>query len=358
MTENLINTKNSSITYENAGVDVDEGNKLVSDISHITASTSITGTTAKIGGFGGLFDLKKSGFKDPLLVSSTDGVGTKLQLAIKTKLYFNIGVDLVAMCANDILVQGAKPLFFLDYYATGKLNRETAIQVIKGIAAGCKEAGCALIGGETAEMPGHYDNGSFDLAGFCVGAVERNRLLDGKKVKANDCVIAISSSGVHSNGYSLIRKVIDTHSIDISQISEFERTKSYSEILMRPTIIYSKAFFAANKDNRVKSACHITGGGLIENPPRSFNKDLTLKFNMKNYKLPPLFDWLKEKANISLYDMAKTFNCGIGFLIFADNKDASNIINNINDAGYNAFIIGSIEENKFNKNVIFNGWDI
>ena len=350
------NSVKTPITYSKSGVNIDEGNMLVSDISNITESTSINGTNAKIGGFGGIFDLKKSGFKDPLLISSTDGVGTKLQLAIKTGSYFNIGIDLVAMCANDVLAQGAQPLFFMDYYATGKLDRKVAIEVIKGIAEGCKESGCALIGGETAEMPGHYQNNSFDLAGFCVGAVERDKLLKPDNVEKGDCVIAVSSSGVHSNGYSLVRKIIDTYSIDIFQKSDFDKTKSFSEIFMQPTILYTKAFLAANENDRVKSVCHITGGGLIENPPRSFNSDLTLNFNMKNYQMPVLFEWIKEKANISLFEMLKTFNCGIGLLIFVDRNDAKNVINDINNVGYDAFLIGSMEENKLHKNVVFDGW--
>jgi len=353
MAKNSIKTP---ITYSKSGVNIDEGNMLVSDISKITESTSINGTTAIIGGFGGIFDLKKSGFKDPLLISSTDGVGTKLQLAIKTRSYFNIGIDLVAMCANDVLAQGARPLFFMDYYATGKLDRKVAVEVIKGIAEGCKESGCALIGGETAEMPGHYQKNSFDLAGFCVGAVERDKLLKPDNVEKGDCVIAVSSSGVHSNGYSLVRKIIDTYTIDIFQKSEFDKTKSFSEIFMQPTILYTNAFLAANENDRVKSVCHITGGGLIENPPRSFSRDLTLNFNMKNYQMPVLFEWIKEKANISLYEMLKTFNCGIGLLIFVDRSDAENVINDINNVGYDAFLIGSMEENKLHKKVVFDGW--
>src|SRR6056300_2016059 len=357
MAKNSIETQKTPITYSKSGVNIDEGNRLVSDISDITESTSINGTSAKLGGFGGLFDLKKTGLKDPLLVSSTDGVGTKLQLAINTKSYFNIGIDLVAMCANDVLAQGAKPLFFMDYYATGKLDRKVAIEVIKGIAEGCKESGCALIGGETAEMPGHYQNNSFDLAGFCVGAVERNKLLQPNNVKEGDCVIAVSSSGVHSNGYSLVRKIIDTYSIDIFQKSDFDKTKSFSEIFMQPTILYTNAFLAANKDDRVKSVCHITGGGLIENHPRSFSINLTLNFDMNKYKLPSLFQWLKEKANISLYEMAKTFNCGIGLLVFVDKKDVNDVINDIKNSGYHAFLIGSMVENRHNKKVVFDGWN-
>ncbi len=346
----------SKITYKDSGVDIDKGNLLVKDISDITESTSNEGSIGKLGGFGGLFDLKKCGFIDPILVSSTDGVGTKLQLAIKTKSYFNVGIDLVAMCANDVLAQGAKPLFFMDYYATSKLDNAIAVEVIKGIAEGCKQAGCALIGGETAEMPGHYKKNDFDLAGFCVGAVERANLFKKSSVKKGDHVIGLSSSGVHSNGYSLVRKMIEKNSINIFEKPEFDDTNTLADILMRPTLLYTNAFLEANENQKVKSTSHITGGGLIENPPRAYNKNLTLKFDMKNYKLPPLFEWLKSNTNLSLLELAKTFNCGIGFLIFADKKDVNRMVKKINKIGYNAFLIGTMIENDTNEDVIFDNW--
>ena len=352
------NPELKSINYSAAGVNIDIGEELVSEISPIAKSTSIKGTVGEIGGFGGLFDLKKSGFKDPILVSSTDGVGTKLQLAIKTKSYFNIGVDLVAMCANDVLAQGAIPLFFMDYFATGKLKKDIAIEVIKGIAEGCKQSGCALIGGETAEMPGHYQNDSFDLAGFCVGAAERENVLNKNSVKHGDQVIAVASSGIHSNGYSLVRKIIEKRSIDISKKLSFDNTKSLAELLMEPTLLYANAFLAANKNLKVKSLSHITGGGLIENPPRAFNTNLTLKFNMNDYKFPPLFKWIQEQANISLFELTRTFNCGIGLLIFVDQKDLETILKNVNNTGHKAFLIGSMIENKSNRNVMFDGWEL
>ena len=358
MVKNQKNTIKSVITYKDAGVDIDEGNKLISDISKITETTSNEGSRGKLGGFGGLFDLKKCGFKDPILISSTDGVGTKLKLAVETKSYYNIGIDLVAMCANDVLAQGGKPLFFMDYFATSKLCKSVTIEVIRGIAEGCKQSGCALIGGETAEMPGHYKNNDFDLAGFCVGAVERKKILKSSSVKKGDYVIGLSSNGIHSNGYSLVRKVIEMRSIDIFTKAEFDKNKTLAEILMMPTLLYTKAFLTANKNQKVKSISHITGGGLIDNPPRVFNKNLTLKFNMKNFRLPPLFQWLKNKANISMFELAKTFNCGIGFLIFVEKKDAQTIINDLNSIGYNAFLIGSMIENNSNKNVIFDGWKL
>ena len=326
MLKNTNNTNKSEITYKDSGVDIDEGNKLITDLAQITKTTSNKGSIGELGGFGGLFDLKKYRFKDPILVSSTDGVGTKLQLAIKTKSYFNVGIDLVAMCANDVLAQGAKPLFFMDYYATGKLNKSVAIEVINGIAEGCRQSGCALIGGETAEMPGHYKKNDFDVAGFCVGAVERNKMLNKNSVKEGDLVIGLPSSGIHSNGFSLVRKIIEVNSIDIFKCPRFEKKLTLAEILMKPTIIYTKAFLEANKKHKVKSLSHITGGGLIDNPPRAFNKNLTLEFDMKNFKLPPLFQWLKDEAKISLFELTKTFNCGIGFLIFVDKNDAEEII--------------------------------
>ncbi len=353
----LKNKNKSQITYKDSGVDINKGNKLILDISKITETTSNKGSMGNLGGFGGLFDLKKCGFNDPILVSSTDGVGTKLKLAVKTKSYFNVGIDLVAMCANDVLAQGAKPLFFMDYYATGKLNKSVAIEVIKGIAEGCKQSGCALIGGETAEMPGHYKQNDFDIAGFCVGAVERENLLNKNSVVKGDCVIGLSSSGIHSNGFSLVRRILELNSIDIFEKCEFDKNISLAETLMKPTILYTKAFLAANKNFKIKSISHITGGGLIDNPPRAFNENLTLKFDMNNFKLPPLFKWLKDRANISLFELTKTFNCGIGFLIFVDKNDAQEIISDINKIGYNAFLIGSMVENNNEKNVVFDGWN-
>ena len=348
----------SSITYKSSGVDINKGEDLVDLIAPLAKSTAIKGATGELGGFGGLFDLKKCGFQDPILVSSTDGVGTKLQLAIKTKSFFNIGIDLVAMCANDVLAQGAIPLFFMDYYATGKLNNEIAIEVIRGITEGCKQSGCALIGGETAEMPGHYPNESFDLAGFCVGAVERNHLLDKESVNKGDKIIGISSSGCHSNGFSLIRKILDVNSINLFDKTPFDEAKTYADVIMEPTLLYTKAFLAANKNHKIKSISHITGGGLIENPPRAFNNELTLEFDMNNFVLPPIFDWIKKKANISFFELARTFNCGIGLIMFVDEKNVDEIILAINKRGYNSFLIGSMIENKYNQNVIFDGWDL
>ena len=358
MKKKQLKTEINSITYKDSGVDITKGNKLISNIAPLAKSTAIKGTNSDLGGFGGLFDLKKAGFVDPILVSSTDGVGTKLQLAVQTKSYINIGIDLVAMCANDVLAQGAIPLFFMDYFATGKLDNKIAIEVIKGIAEGCKQSGCALIGGETAEMPGHYPLGSFDLAGFCVGAVERDKVLDTTSVKHGDKVIGVTSSGLHANGFSLVRKILETKSINIFDKATFDNEKSFADIIMTPTLLYTNAFLAANRNNKVKSISHITGGGLVENPPRAFDKNLKVLFNMNSYVLPSIFTWLKNNANLSYFELARTFNCGIGLLIFCDDKDTDQIIVDINSTGYKSFEIGIIEEKEDSQSVIFNGWDI
>ncbi len=358
MKKNVKSRNLETITYNNAGVNIELGDEIVSEISPIANSTSINGSIGNIGTFGGLFDLKKSGLIDPILVSSTDGVGTKLQLAIKTKSYFNIGIDLVAMCVNDVLAQGARPLFFMDYFATNKLEKEIIIEVVKGIAKGCQLSKCALIGGETAEMPGHYNNNNFDLAGFCVGAVERKNIFNKNSVSIGDKVIAISSNGIHSNGFSLIRKIIELKYIDIFEKAPFDNTISLAKVLMEPTLIYTDAFIAANKNNKLKSISHITGGGLIDNPPRSFSKELALELNMKNFELPPVFRWIKDNSKITLFELVRTFNCGIGLLLFVDESDVDAIIRDVNAAGYKSFIIGSMIENKYKKNVIFNGWNV
>ncbi len=358
MNKNQLKKNKLPMTYKDAGVDISKGEQLITQIAPLAKATVIKGANSELGGFGGLFDLKKAGFKDPILVSSTDGVGTKLQLAVQTKSYLNIGIDLVAMCANDVLAQGAIPLFFMDYFATGKLDNKIAFEVIKGIAEGCKQSGCALIGGETAEMPGHYPLGSFDLAGFCVGAVERDEMLDPKSVKIGDKVIAVTSSGLHANGYSLVRKIIDTHSINIFDKAPFDNLKNYADIIMEPTSIYTNAYLAANQNSKVKSISHITGGGLVENPPRAFNKDLTLQLNMQSYELPPVFLWLKRLANLSDLELARTFNCGIGLLIFSDADDADQIILDINASGYKSFLIGTMDNKKDSQSVIFNGWGL
>jgi phosphoribosylformylglycinamidine cyclo-ligase len=305
------------LKYSDAGVNIDEGDALINDIAPHAKRTRRAGANADLGGFGGLFDPRAAGFSDPILVAATDGVGTKLKLANKTGLHRGIGIDLVAMCANDILVQGAKPLFFLDYFATGKLDRTVATEVIAGIADGCLIADCALIGGETAEMPGMYAHGSYDLAGFCIGAAERGKLLPPGKPEAGDVAIALPSSGIHSNGYSLVRKIIKLSGADLSTASPFDTCfNTLGEALMAPTRIYQKAVAKALKIGGVSGVVHVTGGGLVENPPRVYDANLTLHIQCSAKPLPAVFQWLRHQGNIELHELARTFNCGIGLLIF------------------------------------------
>ena len=304
-----------ALSYKDAGVDIDKGDALVSAIKPHAARTSRPGSNPDLGGFGGLFDLKAAGFKDPVLVAATDGVGTKLELAKARNIHRGLGIDLVAMCVNDLLAQGAEPLFFLDYFATGKLASEVATEVIAGIADGCVEAGCALIGGETAEMPGVYPAGGYDLAGFSVGAAERHALLKTGDVSSGDIVLALPSSGIHSNGFSLVRKIIEVTGADIHKPFALAPHISLGEALLTPTRIYADAVKAGLNAGGITSISHITGGGLIENPPRVFGDDLAITLDMALRPFPPLFRWLKQAGNLSDFEMARTFNCGIGMLI-------------------------------------------
>jgi len=318
------NPNGKSLSYRDAGVDIDAGDQLVADIAPNAKRTRRSGADASLGGFGGLFDLRAAGFSDPILVAATDGVGTKLELAKQLELHRGLGIDLVAMCANDILVQGAMPLFFLDYFATGKLEPTVAAEVVAGIADGCLEVECALIGGETAEMPGIYPAGSYDLAGFCVGAAERGTLLKPGMARAGDIAIALPSSGVHSNGYSLVRKIIEVTVADLAAMAPGETNKTLGEALLTPTRLYQKAVSCALATGGVHGIVHVTGGGLIENPPRVYNDDLSLVLDLASNPLPPLFSWLQTAGNIETYELARTFNCGIGMLFFAapDRADA------------------------------------
>ncbi|MDG1708532.1 MAG: phosphoribosylformylglycinamidine cyclo-ligase [Emcibacteraceae bacterium] len=307
--------QDKSYSYKDAGVDIDAGNALVNAIKPAAASTRRSGCDAGLGGFGALFDLKAAGFKDPILVSGTDGVGTKLKVAIESGKHDTVGIDLVAMCVNDLIVQGAEPLFFLDYYATGHLTIEVGKAIIEGIADGCRQSNAALIGGETAEMPGMYSDGDYDLAGFCVGAVERDRIIDGKSVGAGDVVLGLASSGVHSNGFSLVRKLVEVSNTDYNAPCTFEDGKTMGEALLEPTRIYVKSCLAALKADCVKGLSHITGGGFVENIPRILPMGVTVDVDASLWTLPPVFDWLRTTGNITPLEMAKTFNCGIGMAV-------------------------------------------
>jgi phosphoribosylformylglycinamidine cyclo-ligase len=316
----------NGLTYKDAGVDIDAGEELVTRIGPAAKATRRPGADADLGGFGGLFDLKAAGFKDPILVSGTDGVGTKLKLAIDTRKFDGIGQDLVAMCVNDIVVQGAEPLFFLDYYATGKLDVDAAAITVGGIARACKESGCALIGGETAEMPGLYAKGDFDLAGFTVGAVERDAILPKlDTMKEGDVLIGFASSGVHSNGYSLVRKVVEKSGLGLEAPSPFG-DGTLGEALLTPTRLYVKPALAAMKAGGVKGLAHITGGGITDNLPRCLPDGLDGEVNLDAITVLPVFQWLAKQAGIAEGEMLRTFNCGIGMVAVTDEKDADAVI--------------------------------
>lgn len=335
MTDDLRLTTN----YKQAGVDIDAGNELVNRIKPFAKATKRIGADSDLGGFGALFDLKKCNFKDPVLVSSTDGVGTKLKVAIEVGKHDTIGIDLVAMSVNDLVVQGAEPLFFLDYFACSKLDVDVASQVIKGIADGCKLAGCALIGGETAEMPGMYSAGDYDLAGFAVGAVERDQILP-RETQAGDILLGLKSSGVHSNGYSLARFILQKNSLKFSD--KFSETKSIGEALLEPTKIYVKSCLEAVRTGKVKALSHITGGGLTENLPRVLSKNVTPKIDFKSWNRPEIFNFLQKLGNVSDEEMHRTFNCGIGMVLVVEKNHADEIKNILTKAGEEVFVIGEL----------------
>ncbi|MDH5611467.1 MAG: phosphoribosylformylglycinamidine cyclo-ligase [Gammaproteobacteria bacterium] len=348
MSDNTQN-KNISLSYRDAGVDIDAGNLLVEKIRGSVNSTKRPGVMGSIGGFGGLFEIP-AGYKQPVLVSGTDGVGTKLKLAIELDKHDTIGIDLVAMCVNDILVLGAEPLFFLDYYATGKLNTEIAANVIEGIAEGCRQSGAALIGGETAEMPGMYSEGDYDLAGFCVGVVEKENIIDGSKVKAGDAIIALASSGPHSNGYSLVRKVIEVSKASLDQACG---DTTLGNALLAPTRIYVSSILKVLKTIPLHALAHITGGGLLENIPRVLPNNTQAILDEQSCKLPPVFEWLQKNGNIEINEMYRTFNCGIGMAIIVAEEDAGNTIKAFNDAGEKAWRLGEIVQSSGEANVVF-----
>ncbi|WP_312598773.1 phosphoribosylformylglycinamidine cyclo-ligase [Brevundimonas sp.] len=334
----------NGLTYADAGVDIDAGEMLVEHIKPLAKSTARPGSEPSLGGFGALFDLKAAGFEDPLIVSTTDGVGTKLKIAIETGRHDGVGVDLVAMCVNDLLAQGAEPLLFLDYYATGRLEIDAARRVVAGIAEGCRQAGAALVGGETAEMPGMYTEGDYDLAGFSLGAVERGHALPYMdRQAAGDVIIGLASTGPHSNGYSLVRKVVEKSGLAWGDDAPFAKDRSLAQALMEPTRIYVKPVLPIMKAGLVKGAAHITGGGLIENPPRCIAEGLQAKFDWDAWPMPAVFQWLAETGGISDHEMRRTFNCGVGFILIVSPENAEPVLAALLNAGEVAFVCGQLE---------------
>lgn len=340
------------LSYKDSGVDIDAGNALVENIKPLAQSTKRPGVMGSLGGFGGCFEIPK-GYSEPVLVSGTDGVGTKLRLAIDLERYEGIGIDLVAMCANDLIVMGAEPLFFLDYYATGKLDIDVATKVIAGIAKGCIEAGCALIGGETAEMPGMYHDKDFDLAGFCVGVVEKSKVIDGSSVKVGDHIIALASSGPHSNGYSLIRKVLERVKSNNPALLT-DNQESIYEQLMAPTKLYIKSLLSCYHKGWLKACAHITGGGFWENIPRVLPAQLCAHIS-SDLRMPDIFKWLQTQGQISMYEMYRTFNCGVGMICVVDPKDSAEMIAHLNSLGEQAWHIGEITPMLNQEQVVIDG---
>ena len=334
----------NGLTYADAGVDIDAGEQLVDAIKPLAKSTRRPGAEASLGGFGALFDLKAAGFEDPLIVTTTDGVGTKLKIAIETSRHDGVGVDLVAMCVNDLLAQGAEPLMFLDYYATGKLDVDAARRVVAGIAEGCRQSGSALVGGETAEMPGMYSGGDYDLAGFSVGAVERGKVLPYlDQQKAGDVIIGLASSGPHSNGYSLIRKVVEKSGLAWGDDAPFAKDQTLAQALMEPTRIYVKPVLPLMKADLIKGAAHITGGGLIENPPRCIAEGLEASFDWDAWPMPAVFQWLAETGGVSDHEMRRTFNCGVGFILIVAPENVEPVLAALLNAGETAFVCGQLQ---------------
>ena len=331
------------LTYAQSGVDIDAGNRMVNLIKPLVKATARPGSDAEIGGFGGLFDLKRAGFKDPVLVAATDGVGTKVKIAIETGTHDTIGIDLVAMSVNDILVQGAEPLFFLDYFACGRLDVATATKVVKGIADGCAQAGCALIGGETAEMPGMYPPGEYDLAGFAVGVVEKSKIIDGSTIKPGDAVLGLASSGAHSNGYSLIRKIIGTRR---DRLAMDFHGRTLGQTVLAPTRIYVKPMLELMQRLPVKGLAHITGGGIVDNVPRILSEQLTARLTRASWPHTPLFDWLQKEGNVADDEMLRVFNCGIGMVVIVAPEHAKEASDILAAAGETVWQIGSIDTRK------------
>ena len=332
------------ISYADAGVSIEAGDALVAKIGPAAKATARPGVMGALGGFGALFDLKAAGYRDPLLVAGTDGVGTKLKIAIETGILSGVGVDLVAMCANDLLCQGAEPLFFLDYYATGKLDPPAAAQVVEGIAKGCADSGCALIGGETAEMPGLYPGGDFDLAGFCVGAVERDAVLPRPDIPEGAALLGLASDGAHSNGYSLIRRIVADQGLAWDAPAPFDPSISLGEALLTPTRLYAKPLLTVLKDPEARAGlyglAHITGGGLVENPGRALPPDLACEIDLSAWARPALFDWLAECGPVAPAEMARAFNGGVGFVLIVEDSAAAAMAERLQSAGETVYRIG------------------
>ncbi|PHM30195.1 phosphoribosylformylglycinamidine cyclo-ligase [Xenorhabdus innexi] len=334
-------TNKTSLSYKDSGVDIDAGNALVNRIKSVVKQTRRPEVMGGLGGFGALCSLPQK-YREPVLVSGTDGVGTKLRLAMDMKRHDTIGIDLVAMCVNDLVVQGAEPLFFLDYYATGKLDVDTASSVITGIAEGCKQAGCALVGGETAEMPGMYHGEDYDVAGFCVGVVEKSEIIDGSKVQVGDALIALASSGPHSNGYSLIRKILEVSQTN-PETTELDG-KTLADHLLAPTRIYVKPLLELIGQVEIHAISHLTGGGFWENIPRVLPENMQAKIDGSSWQWPAIFKWLQQAGNVSDHEMYRTFNCGVGMIVALPQSQAKQAIEWLNEAGENAWQIGSITE--------------
>ena len=343
------------LSYKDAGVDIDAGTALVDAIKPLAKSTHRTGVASNLGGFAAMFDLKAAGFNDPVLLAATDGVGTKLKIVIEADRHQTIGIDLVAMCVNDLIVQGAEPLFFLDYFATGRLEVEAGTAIIEGIAEGCRQAGCALIGGETAEMPGMYNDSDYDLAGFSVGAVERGQIITGESVGPGDAVLGLASSGLHSNGYSLVRRIVTEAKLEYAAPAPFAPETTLAEALLTPTRIYVNSCLEAIKTGGVKALAHITGGGFTKNLPRVIPDTCSVVIDAASWRLPPVFPWLQQAGGVDTAEMARTFNCGIGMVVIVDASQAKQISQCFADEGEEVFTIGHVEAlNKPEDRVVLN----
>lgn len=348
--------KRRGLTYAQAGVDIDAGNRMVELIKPLVRATARAGAESEIGGFGGLFDLKRAGYHDPVLVAATDGVGTKLKVAVETGRHDTIGIDLVAMSVNDLVVQGAEPLFFLDYYACGKLEPEVGTAVIAGISVGCREAGCALIGGETAEMPGVYKGDDYDLAGFAVGAVERDAVLPRRDIAEGDVIIGLASSGVHSNGYSLVRKIVEQTGLPWSAPAPFVPDQSLGDAILTPTRIYVKSCLAAIRNTKaVKGLAHITGGGFPDNIPRVLPKGLGARINLAAVPVLPVFQWLASAGGVVQNEMLRTFNCGIGMVVVVSPNESNAVTQAFARAGEKAMMLGSVIKVSGADRVVYDG---